>query len=195
MKNPGPVATCARTGALHKTALNSSRLPPAPDGPQSYKIPANRDKTAHLRATSAPPAAQRRFGPEPTTKRRRSTRPASPAASRPSFRRPVRSGAEQLQLVRPGRRFAGHGDGPGVLGDRRRGGRERRLPATCGQADWTRREQPVRARVADDRVERSADRARGEPPHAATGPSTAPAPTRISSSSLDRRARGRPRSR
>ena len=73
-KSPDSATPVGRAGALHKTALDTSRLPPVPDGSASYKMPANRDKMA-ARATRLSDGS----GAEPTTKRRRSTDPLAGA--------------------------------------------------------------------------------------------------------------------
>jgi hypothetical protein len=44
-KSPGSEALGSRTGAVHKTALNTSRLPLPSDGSDRYKMPANRNKS------------------------------------------------------------------------------------------------------------------------------------------------------
>src|SRR5215210_5836188 len=79
-------ALSGRVGAVHKTALDTSRLPPPPDGSEGYKIPANRNKLVPFDYW---------FGPELTTKRNFFTeptagRPDSPARAAP--KRVSRSG-------------------------------------------------------------------------------------------------------
>ena len=53
-KAPTPETPVGRVGALHKTALDTSRLAPEPDGSASYKMPANRDKMATSSDGSGP---------------------------------------------------------------------------------------------------------------------------------------------
>src|SRR5215212_9688364 len=47
-KSPDSGTPVGRVGAVHKTALDTSRLPPRPDGSPGHKMPANRDKIALL---------------------------------------------------------------------------------------------------------------------------------------------------
>ena len=126
-KTPTPGPLSGRVGALHKTALDISRLPLAPDGSESYKMPANRDKTG---------AAQGWFGAEPTTKRSLATEGAPEGRRGPpesGVQTLEQVGSEQLELLRPDARFAGDRDDAVALCDGRRGRRER-SPATSGQA-------------------------------------------------------------
>src|SRR5215210_3448914 len=53
-KSPDSGTPVGRVEALHKTALDTSRLPLEPDGSEAYKMPANRDKMRLLSDGSGP---------------------------------------------------------------------------------------------------------------------------------------------
>ena len=75
----GPLS--GRVGAVHKTALDTSRLPLCPDGCAGYKIPANRNKLV---------PCDYWFGGEPMVKRNFFTEPAAGRPDSPASASPKR---------------------------------------------------------------------------------------------------------
>ena len=118
----------SRTGAVHKTAPNTSRPPPRSGWP-GYKMPANRNKIRALSDGSSP---------EPTINRRRSTRPPGTASSRRRARSTPSSSSSWAQtddshstVTVPARSETGLAEAATAA------------PATAGQADWTSARRPA----------------------------------------------------
>jgi hypothetical protein len=90
-KSPDSGTPVGRVGALHKTALDTSRLPPAPDASERYKMPANRDKPAPLTNGSVPNRRRSATSSRTTLPRRPRGPRAGPAraARAPAPRRPI----------------------------------------------------------------------------------------------------------
>ena len=152
-KAPAPRHSRTRAGALHKTALNISRLPPSPDAHECYKIPANRIKKRLLQPGFEANAARDR---SVIVRQRTDAEAKSLHRARPGgLQRLVQTGQQialkKVELVRPERRLAGDRDHPLAL---RRGGRGRR--------ERPRRPPPARA-PGPARAASAAARRRGRP--------------------------------